>query len=172
MSVVVRLARIDEAESLPAVERSAGEAFRAIPDLAWIADDDVLSADAHSAAIAAGTAWIAADGDVAVGFLTAEPAGDALHILELAVRFDRQRRGLGRRLIDAAADHARALGLTVLTLTTFRDVPWNGPYYARLGFTIIDERNLNPRLAAIVTEEEARGMPQGSRCAMRWALGR
>jgi ribosomal protein S18 acetylase RimI-like enzyme len=37
------------------------------------------------------------------------------------------RRGVGRALIDHLADHARATGAPALTLTTFADVPWNGP---------------------------------------------
>jgi hypothetical protein len=42
------------------------------------------------------------------------------------------------------ADHARTLGLTSLTLTTFRDVPWNAPFYAKLGFEYVAE--LTPEL--------------------------
>jgi N-acetylglutamate synthase-like GNAT family acetyltransferase len=54
------------------------------------------------------------------------------------------RKRIGRQLIACVADHARTLGLTSLTLTTFRDVPWNAPFYARLGFEYIAE--LTPEL--------------------------
>ena len=35
-------------------------------------------------------------------------------------------------------DEARAQGLDRLSLCTYRDVPWNGPFYRGLGFTEID----------------------------------
>jgi N-acetylglutamate synthase-like GNAT family acetyltransferase len=71
---------------------------------------------------------------------------------------------VGRQLI-ACAEHARKLGLTSLTLTTFRDVPWNAPFYARLGFEIVTE--LTPELRQKREEEAAHGLAYDSRCAMR-----
>jgi hypothetical protein len=51
-------------------------------------------------------------------------------------------------------------------LTTFRDVPWNGPYYAALGFTAVDDRS--PGLMAIREHERAIGDDDfGPRFAMR-----
>ncbi len=41
--------------------------------------------------------------------------------------------GLGSSLVDHLDGWAAARGLAALTLTTYRDVPWNGPYYERLG---------------------------------------
>jgi hypothetical protein len=56
-----------------------------------------------------------------------------------------------------------------MTLTTFRDVPWNGPYYAALGFEVIDD--LSPELAAMREHERAIGDDDfGPRVAMRLAL--
>lgn len=39
----------------------------------------------------------------------------------------------------------------MLTLTTFRAVTWNLPFYARLGFVEIRRETLRPELAAVVT---------------------
>ena len=73
---------------------------------------------------------MAAEGDVPFGFAFAEPFEDALHLWELAVRLDAQRQGAGRALVMAVAADARARNLPAVTLTTFRDIPWNGPFYA------------------------------------------
>ncbi|GBQ83355.1 acetyltransferase [Gluconacetobacter johannae DSM 13595] len=170
----LRAARPSDAPGLPAVERSAGASFLALPDLAWIASHDVMPAAGHLEAIAQGTCWVSEDATGLTGFLTAgTAAGDGplpvLHIRELSVRADRQGQGLGRRLLDHAAQYAATHGLSALTLTTFRDVPWNAPFYARAGFALLDDAALTPRLRAILADEAAHGLPR--RCAMRRAIG-
>ncbi|RFP07263.1 GNAT family N-acetyltransferase [Komagataeibacter xylinus] len=168
MSFSIREAVDDDACFLPAIERSAGQAFRSVPELAWVADDGVMSVDAHRACIATRTCWVAVDeqGRIA-GFLSAQPCGQDLHILEMSVARDRQGRGLGRRLLAAAYDGARALDLFGLTLTTFRNVPWNAPFYEKSGFYLLPPDMPDARLAAVLREETQAGFPPGSRCAMR-----
>jgi len=152
---------------LTALEHSAGELFRSIPDLAWIADSGDRSPAKYRELIAAGASWVALDGvGAAIGFLCAEPIGEALHIWEIGVVLDRQRQGVGRALIAHAVAHARALGLSAVTLTTFRAVPWNAPAYGRAGFVSLSDADLDPRLAALLDAEEAAGLPRATRCAM------
>ena len=147
---------------LPSIEDSAGELFRGLPDLHWIADDVSAPAAFHAALIAEGTVWVGESAEAGVvGFLTAQAFGSELHVWTLAVHRSFQRRGLGRRLIAAATEHARKTGLVALTLTTFRDVPWNGPFYRGLGFETAD----GARLEALLAQEAARGLPD--RCALR-----
>lgn len=109
---------------------------------------------------------IDASGAGPVGFAAAELVDSALHLAQLSVDPDRQRLGLGRALVDAVVDLARASFAPAVTLTTFRDVPWNGPFYRSLGFLPLDER-LAPGLAAIRASEQARGIDAiAPRCAM------
>ncbi len=68
------------------------------------------------------------------GFAAFWPFDNLAHLCELDVHPDHAGQGLGRRLIAAGEDWARAAGMPALTLSTFIDVPWNGPFYARLGF--------------------------------------
>jgi N-acetylglutamate synthase-like GNAT family acetyltransferase len=77
------------------------------------------------------------------------------------------RRGIGRALLDHVAALARARGAPALTLTTFAEVPWNGPYYARLGFEVWPDTAQGPGLAAIVARERARWPDGPARVAMR-----
>lgn len=167
VSIAIRLAPQAHAALFPAIERSAGEAFRAIPDLAWIADHTVSPAEEYLPMIAAGTVWEAVEDQTPVGVLLGEVTGDTLHVWELSVLLSHQKQGVGRRLMQAAADHARAKGLAALTLTTFRSVPWNGPFYASLGYEML-AGPLPETLQAIVNDENARGL--ADRCAMRLAL--
>jgi GNAT superfamily N-acetyltransferase len=169
MSICIRLATRSDAVLLPAIEASAGALFRTLADLAWIADEPIGTADEFLPLIAAGTVWVADEADAGlVGELRGEIFDDALHIAELAVAMAFQRRGLGRRLLDAAAGAARARGMRSLTLTTFRHVAWNAPFYARYGFVELSGAKLDARLRETVRAEEARGLP--NRCAMRLTL--
>jgi GNAT superfamily N-acetyltransferase len=168
MAVQIRHAVAADAALLPDIERSAGELFRTIPDLAWIAGDEVMSAEAHLEHIAQGTVWVAQEeGGALIGFLTAERAGDELHIWEFAVHAGHQGHGVGRQLMEAAEAYTRREGLSALTLTTFRGVPWNEPFYARLGFETLEDAAIGDRLSAILRDEVLKGLPGERRCAMR-----
>lgn len=165
----LRQAVIADAERLPAIERSAGEAFRQIARLAWIADGEDQSVERHRELIGSGTAWVAAEGpDEPIGFLSAEPVGGDLHIWELAVRLEHQGHGIGRALVAMAQDWVRAHRAAAITLTTFRAIPWNEPFYHSVGFATLAGDALTPRLARILAAEAAAGMPPGERCAMIW----
>lgn len=171
IALVIRPAVAADCHELPAVELSAAESFRAAPGLEWLADDgEFKPVDVHRRRVDEGTSWVAELDGEPVGFLCAEIFGRELHVWELAVRQDRQGRGLGRRLIAAAVDDARRRGLDAITLSTFREVPWNEPFYARLGFVRIDDVSGEPRLAAILRSEIEQGLPGERRCAMRLAL--
>lgn len=118
-------------------------------------------ADAWRPQLAAGTLWVAeADGGLAA-FLAATPHGNRLHIDEVDVDQARQGQGLGRRLMRHTIAWARANGFASLSLTTFRSVPWNAPFYASLGFR---EDDALPELQAILRAEADKGLQD--RCAM------
>jgi len=171
MSFAIRPTRPDEAGLLPAVERSAGQAFRAYADLAWLADGADLPAEHHALRIAEGLSWVAVDrADAPFAFLIAERHDDALHIEELDVRQDRQGQGVGRALLGYVIAWAREQGLGAMTLTTFRDVAWNAPFYAREGFRMIEGEALDMRLRALLASEAERGLKPEGRCAMRLDL--
>jgi ribosomal protein S18 acetylase RimI-like enzyme len=105
-SISIRLATKRDAKFLPDIERSAGAAFLSIPELAWIASDDVQSEEQHLALIENGGAWVAANArDAPVGFLNGERRGGAFHILEISISSQLQGRGLGRLLIARKRRH-------------------------------------------------------------------
>lgn len=163
--ITVRLATTADIPALPGIERSAGEAFRGT-DQAWIADDVVTEAEAYPALIAARGVRVAEVDGVLAGFVHTEMRDDELHVWELAVRRDHQGRGIGRRLMTAAREEALAHGCKALTLTTFHAIPFNAPFYARLGYEVLETPP--PHLADILAVEAQRGLTD--RCAMRATL--
>lgn len=168
LNITVRPTRPGDVTALPAIERAAGERFRDYPELAWLAEGEVISAEQHLDYAERGLSWLALANDQPVGFILAELHVSSLFIVELSVHLDWQGKGIGRRLIACVADQARKRGLASLTLTTFRDVPWNAPFYARLGFDYVTE--LTPELRQKREDETAHGLAFDSRCAMRLPL--
>lgn len=171
MTISIRPMRPGDAPYLPDIEQSAGERFRDIADLAWVADGDNLPEARHLELMAGGACRVAeAEGGRLVAFLSAEQAGDCLHIWELAVVYDRQGQGIGRALMAQAINDAKARRLAAMTLSTFRDVPWNDAMYRRMGFSTLAPDELDLRLTAILDREIASGLPPERRCAMRLQL--
>ncbi len=167
----VRLATEADAEVLPAVERSAGQLFRRIPGLAWIADDDVKSVEQHRSYARAGMSWVVVNAaERAFGFLAAERIDTYLHIWELAVHQNYQGRGAGRALLEAAFNYAEIHGLSAITHTTYREVAWNEPLYRHMGFKTLLVEDLSARLAAVLAMERENGLPGERRCAMQFDL--
>ncbi|BBH46154.1 GNAT family N-acetyltransferase [Pseudomonas sp. KU43P] len=167
--MLVRPARHEDVPQLMAIERSAARAFAQRPERAWLAQGEVLAVDAHRMFIETACSWVAenAQGEL-LGFICARLEGRALHIEELSVRLEAQGQGVGRRLLDEAVAVARRRCLQQLTLTTFADVPWNAPFYARYGFELMASEQLSPRLSAVLASERAHGLE--GRCAMRLVL--
>jgi GNAT superfamily N-acetyltransferase len=166
----LRAARPRDLPTLRAVETAAVRLFAEV-GLAKIAEDEPTDPDVLEAARAAGRLWVADREGEAVGFALVELLDGTPHLLELDVAPDHARHGLGTRLVHFVAAWARRRGHDALTLTTFRDVPWNGPFYEKLGFCALDEAALPPGLAARRARERALGIDVAPRVAMRLPLG-
>src|SRR5690606_27251835 len=105
--------------------------------------------------------------DRPTAYLVAERVDDDLHIHQVSVHPDHAHQGIGRALIDQAASTAAATGLPAVTLTTFLEVPWNAPYYQRLGFTLMTAEEIGPGLAAVREQEIALGLDRWPRGCLR-----
>ncbi|MER5439048.1 GNAT family N-acetyltransferase [Streptomyces sp. NPDC002790] len=167
--MIIRSAEPADLPRLQAIESAAGEIFRTV-GMAAIADDEPPTVAELERFRQAGHAWVAADETGIVAYLVAEVVDGALHIEQVTVHPDAARRGVGQTLIACAADCARGQGLTGLTLTTFADVPWNAPYYERLGFRRLSGAELTPGLRAIRAAEAEHGLDRWPRVCMRRGL--
>lgn len=162
----LRLARQDDAEKMPAIERAAATIFKDVEGLENLDPEDICDIDDLRRFIRKGHSLVAHVGEAMVGFLVTEPSGRELHVWELDVHPDFQGRGIGAGLVRACMIDARNSGFSALALTTFRDVPWNAPFYSRLGFEEVIALDAHPRLADILTKESDNGLPIDRRCAM------
>jgi GNAT superfamily N-acetyltransferase len=164
---MIRSPRRDELDGLRSIERDAGRAFAAI-GLPEIAADEPPSTAELEAFRASGRAWVAVDErDLPVAYLVSSVVDGCAHIAQVSVASAHARQGLGAALIDHLATAARAEGRPALTLTAFRDVPWNAPYYERLGFAVVEPADQGPELAALVGREAVAIPGEAPRVAMR-----
>jgi len=133
--------------------------------------DATTSEQEFKDAQAEGRLWIALADDVPVGFAQVELLGlQHAHLKEIDVHPDHGRRGLGKRLVTAVCEWAVRSGHQDITLTTFRDVPFNMPFYARLGFEEVATNELSAELIPIVADETRRGLDLHRRVVMRRRL--
>jgi GNAT superfamily N-acetyltransferase len=153
-----------------AIEREAGALFSTIgmPEIAY---DDPGTVPELEPFRAGGRAWVAVDADDRpIAYLISAVVDDCAHIEQVSVAPAHGRRGVGAALIDHLSAVAAAESRPALTLTTFRDVPWNAPYYERLGFRVIAPADQGPELAALMSEEAERIPGDAVRVAMRRAV--
>lgn len=118
-----------------------------------------------------GRLWVALADEIPVGFALVEMlAEDLPHLKEMDVHPYHGRRGLGTALLREVLKWLALLGHQQMTLTTFRNVPWNMPFYARLGFEEIHPAELRPELVAVVRDETGRGLDSAQRVVMEYRV--
>jgi len=167
----VRLATNSDCILLPAIERSAGRRFAEI-GMEDVSIEPLPEAKAWEPHCASSSLWVSVDRqDQPFGFLAAGVHDDLLFVYQLAVAYERQRQGVGHALLARAEAGAQALGLDQVFLTTFCDVPFNGPYYQRQGYRTVDAADLPRALQPVMDAEHRRWSGPGwRRCAMRKAI--
>jgi GNAT superfamily N-acetyltransferase len=162
--VDIREATTADLDQIQDVERAADTTYEALfGELDW-------GEPSTGAWRARQPGWVMVAGEPVTGFahvllLEREP-----HLEQLAVHPDHQRRGTGTALVRAALQRAGNEGHRRLTLSTYDAVPWNRPFYERLGFEVVDRPG--PRERALIEKEQEMGlMRYGARVVMQVALG-
>ncbi len=141
MTYIIRAGTTADAPRLQDVESAAGRLFLTV-DMLEVASNDPTALKHFESRARKNQLLVVVEqeSDRPVGFLYWAPVDGAAYIEELAVDPQHAGNRLGARLLDALADKTS----DALTLATFRDVPWNAPYYSRLGFSERDCALLGP----------------------------
>lgn len=162
----IRLARENELYQLNVIEENASKLF-ANTKFALEIDQDSLSIDLLREQQAKDLVWVAVDDrNNPVGFAVVMIMGDRIHLHELSVDPEHGRKGLGTRLSETIIQFAKSSGFTGVTLSTFQDIPWNAPFYKKLGFRAMKEEEIGISLQKIGDEEAQHGLPISERILM------
>lgn len=169
----IRRARLDELAQLCDIEVLADTAFASV-GLHFVLDSPLPEPASLVEPQRHGRLLVATDSDDrAVGFVRIDLLDGIPHVGQVAVNPEHAGQGTGAALVQAAEAWALARGADRLTLTTFRDVPWNGPYYERLGWLVLPDDEAGPELAAARRRERQLGLDQAPRqCMVRFVDGR
>jgi GNAT superfamily N-acetyltransferase len=152
---------------LPEIEREAAALFAEF-GLADVFAHILTPASDLEEGLRSGRLWVAtAPDDSVVGFALACVVGGNAHLEELDVLPKHGRRGIGTALVEAFLRWAAESGFRGATLTTLEHVPWNAPFYQRLGFRVLARRDLPPELSQLLRREIERGLPAENRVAMQ-----
>lgn len=157
--MIIRPAQPSEIETVRDLERASAQRFVGLMDA--LAEDEPSPAAVLAARIEQDGLLLAEIDGVMAAFVMFRPVGDGLYIEQIDVLPAFERRGVGAALIEAVG-----LRTSRLLLSTFRDVPWNAPYYRRLGFLDLDDKKLAPDLMEIRREHLARGLDESLRIFM------
>jgi predicted N-acetyltransferase YhbS len=161
----IRHARLADIPAMQWVERDAAELFRGLGPI----DVDAMTVAAisdHMRSIEEGFSFVAeADGRVA-GFVMGEMKEGGVYLRELDVARDAQQRGFGRQLIGRFDEEARYKRAGWVFLSTFRDPPWNAPFYRKLGFVDMAREDRLPWMTAMEAEQ-AKFLDLSTRVFMR-----
>lgn len=168
---VIREATPADFKRIQVLEVDAGQRFHDV-GLDAIADDDPPTSDDLFDALATAEVHVMESTETSghlaelLAWLCLLQVDGKLHIEQLSVASTHQGVGFGSELIDSATDRARTLNCPAMTLTTFRDVEWNGPWYARRGFTELPVDSYGPQLTELRAEEKRIGLDVSPRFAM------
>lgn len=165
----IRQARVEELEAIAEIERAAGKLFEPFRDRISLDDGEPTPIPELRLAHDRGDVFVAVDArDAPIGFYMLAVLDGEAHLYELDVHPDHGRKGIGRQLLESAAETMRARGHAGLTLTTFREVPWNRPFYESAGFVVVEPSG--PEMLATIAQEESWGLDFSQRCVMRREL--
>jgi GNAT superfamily N-acetyltransferase len=166
----IRVARRDEFTRLREIEDEAGQRFVGLPIYDETLDSS-FPADALARFLEMQQVWVVCqDDDRPVGMVIASVLDGMAYVEELDVLPAHGRRGLGGRLLAHVFAWGAAQGCAAVTLSTFREVPWNGPFYRRHGFRDLTPEEWTPSMPAIRQRETAVGLKPDARVFMRREL--
>jgi N-acetylglutamate synthase-like GNAT family acetyltransferase len=141
--------RSDEIEAMRAIDVAARSRYAALPGFELPATAPGIAAER----LATGRVVVADLDGAAVGFALVHPADGLLYLATLAVVPAAGGQGVGAALVDAVRAIARQARLPAVVLTTFREPPWNGPWFRRNGFSPLPAERIGPDLAAILARQ-------------------
>lgn len=162
----IRLAKQKDLPRLPEIERQAASRF--LPyGLAETMSTLITATEALWEGLYTARLWVAVDpDDRPVGFALASVEDGDAHLDELDVLPEHGRRGLGTALVETVCQWAREAGFSAITLTTLNHIPWNAPFYRRLGFRVLHPEEYSDSQRIVLSLELNGDLPGSNRVMM------
>lgn len=157
---------VEDIQSLISVDKAASALFAPTGLIKASALNEHVPADILEAAIVLGDVFVARTRHQwPCGFALVSERGRGLYLDQVSVHPDHGQRGIGRALVARVLREAEARKLPHVTLSTFRDLPWNGPFYRSMAFKELPRGRLKPFMLEIEAAQ-APHMNIHARCFM------
>jgi GNAT superfamily N-acetyltransferase len=167
-SATVRLGIVGDIPVLQQIESRASKSFASIGMLG-IASDEPSSAEVLQDRIST-EQLLVVQLAAPVGFVYFKVVEKYAYIEEISVDPDHAGHRYAALLLDAIARTASSFAFEALLLSTFKSVPWNAPYYRRLGFIEIPDAKMSSSMFGIRQEHANRGLDESKRVFMQKSL--
>lgn len=188
--LVIRRAEPCDFPAIQKIETLAGEIFRTL-GMDDIADDEPPTLSSLHEYHSAGRAWVACNScscsppqssprsqpqlpsaSEPIAYILISLLDAYAHVAQVTVHPYFARQGIGKALIEHVGQWAKTeKSLSGLSLTTFEEVPWNAPYYMRMGFGVVSEESWTVAMKEIMEEEREKGLLKWPRVVMVRAFG-
>ncbi len=166
LNYTIRCALIEELPLLSDIELSAAQLFVDTP-YAFLVNDQPLSLDFVIQQFRSGRVWVAVDDrDTIMGYAIAEDVDGEAYLRQIDVQQAFGRSGIGSKLVECVCLWAKDRHYQRILLSTFLDIEWNAPFYAKLGFQILAEAELTAGFQQIRYKEATAGLPINRRVIM------
>lgn len=162
----IRLASADELHKVAPLEQAAGEVYRTV-GMDAVAEDSPIPEAVLLKAVEEQRLWVAVEYGVLKAYLLGDFLPQSLHIDQVTVHPEASRRGLGALMIESVSADPRSKERGLITLTSFANVPWNAPYYERIGFLDIAEEDWPEGVAEKVEAERGTSIAAWPRVVMQ-----
>lgn len=93
-----------------------------------------------------------------VAFATCHQYQQFLHLDEISVHPASGKQGIGTALVKRILQESQSRKLQGTTLTTFSNIPWNAPFYKKMGFNILSNAETPDEVKDMLLEENFIGL--------------
>jgi GNAT superfamily N-acetyltransferase len=165
----IRLANEGDLPHLPKIEERTAQLFAPF-GLDELFRPDANRLDEMRPYFDANRIWVAEADGTPIGFAMAKVVDENAHLEEVDVLPEYGRQGIGSALIETVCQWAISQKFLAITLSTQKNIPWNMPYYEKLGFVIIPQDKLTPAYQKLRAHERELGLPVDDRLIMKKML--
>ncbi|WP_439851671.1 GNAT family N-acetyltransferase [Pseudomonas syringae] len=151
MAYDLRLSKDSDLQELMRISAQARARYKTIPSLAHVADSPPLSADRFEAC----RVVVAVDRSrhEVIGFAASRLLDGLLYLDNISVDPCASGNGIGTALLSSVVVYARDIPVQGVSLTTFREPLWNGPWFRTHGFGPMPDAHIGEGLRSVMDRQ-------------------
>lgn len=167
--MLIRSARLEEIECLQSIGIEADTRYLQSQHPEFC-DGTSIPTSVAAKAIEQQRLWVAEHQQTPVGWIYVSRLHGEYCIGQISVLTQHGQQGVGLALLQQAHADARRRGEASIVLVTQSDVPWCGPWYARMGYEAISQQAWSEAMQSEAQRQQTDGLDWANRIIMRLNL--